>query len=112
MTMTPEPKTKRRGLPVRLVALAGAALLALSACGSDSGSGAAAGEPVRGGTLTIAQADYPEEGFSPVVRGCCVEVQVLRNVYDSLVAIDFDESIHPWLAESFEQSPDGLTYTF
>jgi peptide/nickel transport system substrate-binding protein len=96
---------------LRLAALAGAALLALTACGSDTGGGAGNGEPQHGGTLTVAQADYPEEGFNPVVRGCCVEVQVLRNVYDSLVAIDNDEEIHPWLAESYERSPDGLVYT-
>ncbi len=38
---------------------------------------------------------------------------MLRNVYDSLVAIDYDESIHPWLAESSRSAADdGLTYTF
>lgn len=106
-------KSKRSTLTVRLAALAAAALLALTACGSgDSGSGDASGEPVSGGTLTVAQADYPEEGMNPQVRGCCTEVQVLRNVFDSLVAIDYDESIHPWLAESWERSDDGLTYTF
>ncbi|MGB3484797.1 MAG: ABC transporter substrate-binding protein [Mycobacterium sp.] len=105
--------TRRRPkLALRLVALAGVALLALTACGSDSGSGQISGEPVHGGTLTVAQADYPEEGLNPQVRGCCVEVQVLRNVFDSLVAIDYDESIHPWLAESWERSDDGLVYTF
>ncbi|MBB2989748.1 peptide/nickel transport system substrate-binding protein [Mycolicibacterium iranicum] len=89
-----------------------AALLALTACGGDSGGGGGTGEPVRGGTLTVAQADFPEEGMNPHVRGCCTEVQVLRNAYDSLVAIDYDESIHPWLAERWERSPDGLVYTF
>ncbi len=110
--MTPERKKKRRGVALRLAALTGAVVLALTACGSDSGSGAGDGEPRRGGTLTVAQADYPEEGLNPVVRGCCVEVQVLRNVFDSLVAIDNDEKIHPWLAESYERSEDGLVYTF
>ncbi|MCZ0730039.1 ABC transporter substrate-binding protein [Mycolicibacterium iranicum] len=108
MTRRKRPLT----LALRWVALALAALLTLTACGSDTGSGGGKGEPVRGGTLTVAQADYPEEGMNPHVRGCCTEVQVLRNVYDSLVAIDYDESIHPWLAESWERSPDGLTYTF
>ena len=104
-------KRRPRSLAVRWVALVAAMLLALTACGSDSGS-AGSGEPQRGGTLTVAQADYPEEGLNPQVRGCCTEVQVLRNVYDSLVAIDYDESIHPWLAESWDRSPDGLAYTF
>lgn len=97
---------------LRWAALLLAALLTLTACGSDSGTGSGSGEPVRGGTLTVAQADYPEEGMNPHVRGCCTEVQVVRNAYDSLVAIDYDESIHPWLAESYERSDDGLVYTF
>lgn len=97
---------------LRWLTLAVAALLMLTACGSDSGSGSGSGEPVKGGALTVAQADYPEEGMNPHVRGCCTEVQVLRNVYDSLVSIDYDESIHPWLAEKWDRSPDGLVYTF
>ncbi|MGU3498455.1 ABC transporter substrate-binding protein [Mycobacterium sp. C31M] len=97
---------------LRWAALLLAALMTLTACGSDSGTGSGSGEPVRGGTLTVAQADYPEEGMNPHVRGCCTEVQVVRNAYDSLVAIDYDESIHPWLAESYERSDDGLVYTF
>jgi peptide/nickel transport system substrate-binding protein len=107
-------RTKRpRFAVLRWVAAALALLLALTACGSDSGTGSGgSGEPVRGGTLTVAQADYPEEGLNPHVRGCCTEVQVVRNAFDSLVAIDYDESIHPWLADSWERSEDGLSYTF
>lgn len=106
-------RTKRpRFLLLRWLAVALAALLTLTACGSDTGGGAGNGEPVSGGTLTVAQADYPEEGLNPHVRGCCTEVQVLRNVFDSLVSIDYDESIHPWLAESWQRSDDGLAYTF
>jgi peptide/nickel transport system substrate-binding protein len=106
-------RTKRPRFPVlRWVAAALALLLALTACGSESDTSTGSGEPVRGGTLTVAQSDYPEEGINPHVRGCCSEVQVVRNAFDSLVAIDYDESIHPWLAESWERSDDGLTYTF
>jgi peptide/nickel transport system substrate-binding protein len=106
-------RIRARSLTLRVGALVAAALLALTACGSDSVGGAgASGEPQKGGTLTVALTDYPEEGFNPQVRGCCTEVQVMRNAFDSLVAIDYDESIHPWLAESWERSPDGLVYTF
>lgn len=108
--MTPTRRPLLHAL--RWVAIAVVALLALSACGSDSTGGSGSGEPQRGGTLTVAQADYPEEGMNPHVRGCCTEVQVLRNVYDTLVAIDYDESIHPWLAEKWERSEDGRVYTF
>ncbi len=33
-------------------------------------------------------------------------------IYDTLVVRDADQSIHPHLAESWESSPDGMTWTF
>jgi peptide/nickel transport system substrate-binding protein len=83
------------------VALAGTAGVAL-----------AQPEPQHGGTLTIALPRYPVEGLNPQVRGSIGPTQVLRNAFDSLVAADYDENFHPWLAESWERSEDGLVYTF
>jgi ABC-type transport system substrate-binding protein len=37
---------------------------------------------------------------------------VLQNVHDSIVTVDSDMEVVPHLAESFEVSEDGLTYTF
>lgn len=37
---------------------------------------------------------------------------VLRNVYDSLVALDTDGSFKPWLATEWTISEDGKTYVF
>jgi peptide/nickel transport system substrate-binding protein len=37
---------------------------------------------------------------------------VLRHVYETLVWLDAKGSVIPWLAERWEVSPDGLTYTF
>ncbi len=38
---------------------------------------------------------------------------IARNVLDGLVAVNpADGSVNPWLAESWEVSPDGLSYTF
>ena len=37
---------------------------------------------------------------------------VLRNVYDSLIALDADGSFKPWLATEWEISDDGKTYVF
>ncbi len=36
----------------------------------------------------------------------------LANLYDTLVFPEPDGSVKPWLAESWETSPDGLTWTF
>ena len=37
---------------------------------------------------------------------------VLRHVYETLVWLDARGNVIPWLAERWEVSPDGLTYTF
>jgi len=37
---------------------------------------------------------------------------VLRHVYETLVWLDARANSDPWLAERWEVSPDGLTYTF
>lgn len=41
-----------------------------------------------------------------------VSAYVTRNVFDSLVALDVTGEIKPWLASSWEISPDGLSYVF
>jgi len=37
---------------------------------------------------------------------------VLQNVHDAIVTVDKNLTVIPSLAKSFEQSPDGLIYTF
>ena len=37
---------------------------------------------------------------------------VARNLYDTLIYPDPKKGIKPWMAKSWEISPDGLTYTF
>lgn len=71
-----------------------------------STSGAAAKD-----TLTVAQTvDIPT--FDPQrVLGIDAIVAV-ANMYDRLVYLDFDNTIKPWLATSWENSGDGLTWTF
>src|SRR5690606_2310297 len=39
-------------------------------------------------------------------------LQVLENVLDTLVVLDADQNVNPSLAESWEVSDDGLTWTF
>ncbi len=57
--------------------------------------------PQYGGTLTIALPVYPDEGLNPHHRGAVGPTQVIRNSFDSLVSVDYDESFHPWLATSW-----------
>ena len=37
---------------------------------------------------------------------------MLQNVHDAIVTIDKNFTVIPSLAKSFDESPDGLTYTF
>ncbi|MDB5541265.1 MAG: transporter substrate-binding protein [Devosia sp.] len=67
--------------------------------------------PVSGGTLiwghseTVQNLDMHQTGTASTNR-------VLQNVHNSIVTVDANLSVIPMLAESFEESADGLTYTF
>jgi peptide/nickel transport system substrate-binding protein len=105
----------------RSVASAAAGLLllgGLAACGGGSdaaGSGDDGGTPVSGGTLNVSF--FPD---NPTFK--CIDPfqvywiehrSVIRNFADSLTDQDPETGeIDPWLAKSWEVSPDGLTYTF
>ncbi len=68
-------------------------------------------EPVSGGTLNAAwQAEW--DGFDPHIASTESTFQVLNNVLETLTFFDDDMNLIPWLAESWEQSEDGLTWTF
>lgn len=88
--------------------------LMLSACGSGgdasdpSGSSASA---ARGGEVVYAL-DTPISTLDPNVAGAAQEFRVIRQFTDSLVTLDADGTIGPWLATSWEASDDGLSYTF
>ena len=67
--------------------------------------------PVSGGTLiwghseTVQNLDMHQTGTASTSR-------VLQNVHSSIVTVDANLNVIPGLAESFEEAPDGLTYTF
>jgi ABC-type transport system substrate-binding protein len=67
--------------------------------------------PVSGGTLiwghseTVQNLDIHQTGTASSLR-------VLQNVHSSIVTVDENLAVVPGLAEGFELSPDGITYTF
>jgi peptide/nickel transport system substrate-binding protein len=67
--------------------------------------------PVRGGTLIWGHSETTQN-LDIHQTGTASSVRVLENIHDSIVTVDRDLNVVPNLAESFEQSPDGLTYTF
>jgi len=64
-----------------------------------------------GGTLNAAQTNE-NATLDPLTSGFVSERQAYYNMYDSLVAIDTSLKIIPDLADSWEISSDGITYTF
>jgi peptide/nickel transport system substrate-binding protein len=100
--------------PLWTFTLPGIAVLAasLAACGTGSSAGAGSGTPRSGGTLRFAVGSD---------AGCVDPQQVasddaiysLRQIVDSLTDQDPKTGkIVPWLATSWEVSPDAATFTF
>jgi len=104
----------RRRAAVAAATVAG--LVALTACGGnqDSASGGG-GPPKSGGTLKVSFfPDNPTFSCIDPFQVYWIEHRsIVRNFADSLTDQDPQTGkIVPWLAKSWEISPDGLTYTF
>jgi peptide/nickel transport system substrate-binding protein len=87
------------------LSLFAAALLFAAGCGG-SGSGS------RGNVLIYAQSDDPKT-LDPISTDIAEAVHVITNVFDTLVTYDETTTdLVPSLAESWNTSADGLTWTF
>lgn len=84
----------------------------LAGCGGTSADNANAERPTEPtGTLTVRL--YSGLGTSdPFATQSIPEWQVLRGIYESLVTVDDDFKPIPMLAESWDVSEDGMSYTF
>lgn len=67
--------------------------------------------PVNGGILKVAFSADPA-GFDPAMGPSGMSHVIIEQVYSTLMSVDPDALPYPDLAESFEVSEDGLTYTF
>jgi peptide/nickel transport system substrate-binding protein len=88
------------------------AALALGAAGVI----AALAQPVqaqarKGGTLTYATVSGPGT-LDPHVSSSAVELEVINNLFEGLVALDSQNATRPMLASKATVSPDSKTYTF
>lgn len=91
----------------RRAALGSAALVGLAASLPAVGEDA----PVRGGTLTALI--YPEPPYLLSAVDPTLQMAVVTTkVYEGLLSYDLEMKPHPLLAESWEVSPDGLSYVF
>lgn len=102
---------------IRTVAIFAALALLATACGTQSpsagSSGGSAGAPKEGGTLIVA---IPSDisRTDPIIGSGAETAYVEQNVEENLVrrAPGSVSKIVPALAESWDISEDGLTYTF
>ncbi len=85
---------------------AGAAALA-----APTGSAVAQDKPKRGGTLTIGR-NHDADTLYPGRSTGLSAIATNLLLYDGLVLHDFQMKIRPALAERWETSADGLTWTF
>lgn len=106
MTITP----RRRLVGVAAAALA-VGLFAAGCAAPAPDAGGETGTPVAGGTLVYAR--------PASVTSLDLHNQITANnafaidkVFEPLVAFDETGAIIPWLADEYEVSDDGLTYTF
>src|SRR4028119_2085655 len=98
-----------KGMRVGSVLLLAVALSVVAACGGGGGGGTQSNTPP--GTLEVGiEAEPPE--LDPNLSSAYVDRQVMASIYDRLVDIDENGKIVPMLAESYEVSDDGKTYTF
>src|SRR5262245_18371253 len=72
---------------------------------------AAAEQPKTGGTLTMG-INKDLTMMNAMVRTQSTDRSIRDLMYDSLLGIDSKGNIQPYLAESWEISPDGKIYTF
>ncbi|MFI5953721.1 ABC transporter substrate-binding protein [Cryptosporangium sp. NPDC051539] len=96
----------------RVLAVVLATTVALAACDSGSGGTSESGTPTSGGTLTFAVGS--DQGcVDPQQVGSNDTIYSLRQIVDSLTDQDpRTGKIVPWLAESWDVSPDAKTFTF
>jgi peptide/nickel transport system substrate-binding protein len=99
-----------RSIPGRMAAVALVGV-AVGGCGGGSGGAAPGATVVTGGVLTFATDSEPE-CLDPQVSAFDSTAFVDRGVFDSLVSLGSDGAFHPWLAERWTVSKDGLGYTF
>jgi peptide/nickel transport system substrate-binding protein len=100
-----------RSLTLAVVAGTAALGLALAGCTTASPD-ADAGTPQAGGTLTYASGDAEPTCLDPHVGGNYPQALVSSQFLESLVSLDSEGTVIPWLADSWTVTEDGLTWDF
>ncbi len=112
----------KKAKAVLAVLMASTMLLGLTGCGSDAAdagaTGSAAGSESAGGSAAAGGSDLnimletPVESLDPQQATDGTSFEVIADFTDGLMQMDADGQAVNALAESYELSEDGLTYTF
>ncbi len=71
------------------------------------------GEPKYGGSISMSLADDDVSTFDPIIPFDNMAIWTMLLIYDQVIRVGPDGlSLEPGLAETWEVSDDGLTYTF
>lgn len=110
---TPAPRPGRvvRRRVVAALAAAVTATVVLAGCSGGAVSATRDTGPVRGGTLVYAT-DREPTCLDPHNSGDMPQTYIARQYLDSLVSLQRDGSVVPWLATSWRISDDGTQYDF
>lgn len=93
--------------------LGSAVLLVVAGCSGGGEQGAVDGSDAGGGTVTVGATLEPTSLDLTSVSGAAIPQVLLYNVYETLVKIDPSSGeIAPLLAQDWQVSADGRTYTF
>ncbi|WP_130178833.1 ABC transporter substrate-binding protein [Cryobacterium sp. SO1] len=106
---TPSLSARR---PLGVTLAAGVTVLGLALTGCTSAAPPASSTPTTGGTLTYASGDAEPTCLDPHVGGNYPQALVSTQYLESLVSLDSEGTVIPWLADSWTVSPDGLTWEF
>lgn len=90
----------------------------LPGCGDGSkdpggqGNNGETGEPVKGGEITVGIAQDLDDSLDPHQTVAAGTREVLFNIFEGLVKPNSDGEMIPAVAEKYELSEDGTTYSF
>lgn len=86
-------------------------LVACSSSDPETGSGDPTGDPQAGGAITVLTNNFSTGWVPSKSASNLYEAQVWGQIADKFVYVDNDGNVFPWLAESWDTSPDGTEIT-
>ncbi len=89
-----------------------AASVLLSGCGNKGAAGTAAGGSASAGTTLQVQVGPSPETIDPALNSAVDGANMIIHAFEGLLKFDKENNIVPGVAESYEVSDDGLTWTF